>query len=383
MGPQGIPRNRSIEGIRGLLALIVFLTHSWVFFILPVVGGGTSTQRVLELAAVLAVTCFFVLSGYAISLSIGANRARHGAVFSLADYSLSRIFRIVPPLWLVLSITWGLDAALGAVGALRIDVAGQPSEDFTFRPGEALLSLFSLATLGQLTGAVNGPLWTLEWEIRCYVFAGLIACIVAGSHLLKRVAAAAAVVAYAGALGYADPLVLVPVAHVFVQFGLGAAVARVPPGAIGRKELLICAIPLALLTAWVVGSSSGVLLEPGLRPVDLRLEMLVSLWFAGLLTAVSTAPSAGAWAGLGACSYTLYILHFPLEQAARFALLNWAPQSLSAPSRAWVTGLAVTAVTFGVCVAVGTWVERPAAQRVAARGVLQRISRRARRPSVE
>jgi peptidoglycan/LPS O-acetylase OafA/YrhL len=364
-------RSESLEGIRGLLAMAVFLGHSWGFFIQPVTPQWTGTQRVLDHVGALAVTCFYVLSGYVISLSLDANRRRNASGFSLGDFATARVFRILPPLLVTLLITHVIEVLLRLSDAWRISREDSVDE-FILDAGQELLALATLTIQGQLTGIVNAPLWTLVWEIRCYVFAGLIAC-VAWGRPWQRVASAAGIVLYAAALGFDDPLAFVPVVHVFVQFGLGAAAARQHLNQIGRSKYWACTGCLGVLTAAIAFNSGTELLAPGLRPVSVQLEMLVSLWFAGLLIAVSGLRGPSRLAAVGSISYTLYILHYPIEQAARFALFNWDRRLLEDPGLAPILAAAIAVVTLAICAAVGTWVERPASQRAAVRALLESL----------
>lgn len=166
----------SLEGTRAVLSMVVFLAHSWLSFIGPLDGAEVTTfSRVASTASTLAVTCFFVLSGYVIALSILANRERNDGVFKPLDYFAARCFRILPPLLATMGLCWLLAAGLGLVGSTATDIVGAERQRFVVSPLPQLVALVSVTILGELEGGINGPLWSLLWEIRFYVFAGLLA----------------------------------------------------------------------------------------------------------------------------------------------------------------------------------------------------------------
>lgn len=76
----------SLDGIRGLAALTVFVSHAlWRDF----VPGG------------FGVTVFFFLSGYLITTLLRMEHERHGRI-SFSRFYLRRVYRILPPMYIVL-----------------------------------------------------------------------------------------------------------------------------------------------------------------------------------------------------------------------------------------------------------------------------------------
>jgi peptidoglycan/LPS O-acetylase OafA/YrhL len=76
----------SLDGIRALAALIVFVSHAGLQDAIP---GG------------FGVTIFFFLSGYLITTLLRQEYEQRGAI-SLSSFYLRRICRIIPPLYIVL-----------------------------------------------------------------------------------------------------------------------------------------------------------------------------------------------------------------------------------------------------------------------------------------
>ena len=100
--PMSSPRPEfhipSLDGIRGLAALTVFVSHAlWRDF----VPGG------------FGVTVFFFLSGYLITTLLHMEHERHGRI-SFSRFYLRRVYRILPPMYIVLTAA----LLLGLAGVL-------------------------------------------------------------------------------------------------------------------------------------------------------------------------------------------------------------------------------------------------------------------------
>lgn len=78
----------SLDGMRALAVMIVFIGHAGLGHVVP---GG------------FGVTVFFFLSGYLITTLLRREYESHGTI-SLPKFYLRRVYRIFPPLYLVLAI---------------------------------------------------------------------------------------------------------------------------------------------------------------------------------------------------------------------------------------------------------------------------------------
>ncbi len=97
MTPAGsIP---SLNGIRAVAVLLVFLAHGGLEHVVP---GG------------LGVTIFFVLSGYLITTLMRVEHDRHSRI-DFRNFYLRRLVRLMPPLVVVVALA-ALLAALGVIG---------------------------------------------------------------------------------------------------------------------------------------------------------------------------------------------------------------------------------------------------------------------------
>src|SRR5512138_1611953 len=85
----------SLDGIRGIAALMVFLSHGAFPNLIP---GG------------FGVTIFFFLSGHLITTLLRREYAATGSI-SLRNFYLRRVYRILPPMYLVLTAAVLLEVA--------------------------------------------------------------------------------------------------------------------------------------------------------------------------------------------------------------------------------------------------------------------------------
>jgi len=136
---QHIP---SLDGIRGIAVLLVFVAHAGLQDIVP---GG------------LGVTIFFFLSGYLITSLLCGEHAKTGHI-SLKNFYLRRFFRIIPPMYLTLM--------------LSLFVAWETRQHVSLTA--FLFQLAQLTNYYELFGSGNlspftGPLWSLAVEEHFYL----------------------------------------------------------------------------------------------------------------------------------------------------------------------------------------------------------------------
>ena len=114
----------SLDGLRAVAILIVFLSHAGLSHIVPGLFG---------------VTVFFFLSGYLITTLMRMECERTGGV-NLRDFNLRRALRIFPPFYLVLAVITLL-AASGAVegGFSWAAMAAQAGFSSNFRVSNAVV----------------------------------------------------------------------------------------------------------------------------------------------------------------------------------------------------------------------------------------------------
>lgn len=357
MKPSG--HANGLDCLRGLLSLIVVVAHAWQIFIRPLDNGTVSTASVLlGFAARAAVLCFFCLSGYVIAMSIGTNAARNSG-FRVGEFGASRFFRIAPPLLVVIFGTLVLEVALMMTGYQWASAMFAARNVYLTDAAGQIIALLTLCLAGDLTGAwLNGPLWSLAYEVQLYVIAGLGTAVFLGRSARARSLAGVALAGYLVLL-LSGPFDRVQ-AVCFGAFGFGTIGYRLRSCRYG--VWLVAAALAASLTALCVAVGPRI----PLQQVDLNVHFLgAQLALSALLgVGVILVARAPAWPILrnaGSYSYTLYIAHFPVLLCIYFLLSNLLPQALWA--FAGVTAAVATAATWLSLAYLGQKIERPGAQR--------------------
>lgn len=293
-----------LDRLRGVAALLVLLDHA----------GCILLGRDLVARNLLAVQFFFMLSGFVVACGYDA-RMREG--MGTPDFIRRRVIRLYP---LIL-----LGAGIGAIVLLATDpaFASDPMALFTL-----LLAILCVpapeAGFGFGRFPVNPPEWSLFFEIAAnFAFATVLTRI--SRHALIGVAISAS------GLYAALTIAFWPGAMPFWCEGVGAAgtfstgivlwrlhaggmVFRWAPTSLALSGMLvaICASPLSL--------------GPALAPLA-SLVLFPAIILAG--AAHGRGPRGSA--GLGALSYPLYILHWPVLLLARAWLMPVIGPNLSVP----------------------------------------------------
>jgi peptidoglycan/LPS O-acetylase OafA/YrhL len=155
----------SLDGIRGLAAMTVFVSHAGLGDVVP---GG------------FGVTVFFFLSGYLITSLLRLEYEKTGRV-SLKNFYLRRIYRIIPPMYLVLT------------ASILLGVAGLMSHEMT---AQALVAQFAhmtnyydLAVGGEGFAPGTAVMWSLSVEEHFYLLFPLGVSLLFARFKYKRVAA--------------------------------------------------------------------------------------------------------------------------------------------------------------------------------------------------
>lgn len=351
---------QSLDGLRGLLALTVFVCHVYMGFIQPPNGEFTTANERWILVGRLAVVAFFVLSGFVITMSLAHNRARG---FRIGEYALARVARIAPPLLAVIALTSVMAAILGMTGANAVSIDTAERMAYVTDAGEQLLAIVTLTLAGDLRGhGFNGPLWSLTYEIRFYVLAGLASMALWSPSPIKRALSLLAMLGWLCAIdigaffeGDAEQ------GTMLVSFALGAAAYRLR----GIRDSAIVAVLIGGLAAAVVAGLAGRSSMPiSLGPSHLWAMhyMMFAVIFACVTVVIARTGRFAALSSLAGSSYTLYILHFPVLQFFYFIAFNVDLRLAREPWN-WAMAGASAATAFAICRIVAFYVERPETHR--------------------
>jgi peptidoglycan/LPS O-acetylase OafA/YrhL len=348
-----------LDALRGVAALIVVFWH-WPHFWSGELVPGLS-RGALPLYPVfaplydygwIAVDMFFVLSGFVFFWKYQAAIA--GRRIGPGQFALLRFARLYPLHLLTLALVATLQAAYSARFGYALVFANNDVYHF-------LLNLFMAEAWGLERGfSFDGPAWSVSIEVLLYAVFFLAASARLTGMWQIAIICVAAAIAYP-----AQEAILVRGIMDFFAGGLAFRIvdasASVRPAAryVGGLGVL-----LAGLCVMVVRRAD--------EPDFIRATALLAFPALVYLLAVSEARvSAGRLQWLGDLSYASYLLHFPLQLLASYAVLTVAgPDGVAIFASAW-TMLAFFAILVAVSLASNRWFERPA----------QRFILRLRRPA--
>lgn len=351
----------AFDSLRGLAALAVVMYHSLLVFPgpheiladrgVPFATSGdvgalllTATPPSLLWAGREAVLLFFVLSGFV--LAIGFDGPRRGWP-GWAAFAAKRAVRLLPPCAVVALILAVLVPAIGPVERPELSdwVAANWNEPVTPR----LVAEHALLLGGGYP--LNTPMWTLHYELRISLLFPLLMLLAAAGSAVLVAAAAAGVLLCLVEMKFVGTGVLTTLLFV-PHFALGALVARhrariaatVRRLAPWVSALLWLGCYLLLTFRWLVPAGGLV--------CDLANGAGAGLLLALLLGAdrARRMLEAAPLVGLGAISYSLYLVHVPVL----LTLLHLMP---SAP--AWVASVVAPAVSVAAAALLYWLVERP------------------------
>ncbi|WP_429912207.1 acyltransferase family protein [Glycocaulis sp.] len=328
--------SNNFTAIRIGFAFLVLCGHAVMLSLgLPVMGFW---EELIDKTVHFALDGFFILSGYMIAASLMRST-------DMTNYALSRVLRIFPGLIVAALLLWLV------VGPLFSNLGPASyfaqAETWTFPliilsqvdPHAGLPGVFSDHPMGQM----NGPLWTIRYELLAYIAAGFLA--VAG--VFRRTSMVLLLLVAAGILSIAQ----------IVQPWEGIGAATVDSSA-------------RFGGAFIIGVAFFALRDRiALTPLGCLVAILAAIVFSGTPAAMITGQLAVGyvtlWAGflrvpgrVGTAvrevedvSYGVYILHWPIGQVTLALIPAAGPLGLLAV-------MAPAALLAGWMMRV--WVEKPA-----------------------
>jgi peptidoglycan/LPS O-acetylase OafA/YrhL len=338
-------RDNNFNLIRTIAALAVLVAHAY-----PIAWGPHAPKPLegpLELQGGLgtfAVVVFFIVSGYFITQS--ALRAK-GAF----DFWTARVLRIYPGLFISLFLT-----ALLGVGASTLSAHDYFSnqETYTYVPfGLSLVSIqYSLPGVFEsapFQQAVNGSLWTLFYEVLCYVMVSVLASVGLLQNRVGRIAFFVIFLIFYVVVKVMLSEGIVPAwaSHSAVNF-LTHLLDLTPPFVIGMlfylyrdRSPLNIAICAALVLCTMVAANTPIFREM------LLFSTAACVFYLGFRSLQVLRP----FNSLGDYSYGIYIYAFPIEQFVAHFVKDVSP-----------AGIMAIATPITVAVSAASWhtIEAPA-----------------------
>lgn len=163
LGEQFDPRKNALNAFRLALAIAVILWHSF-----PLTGRDVDVPAVRQLLSSVHVDGFFAISGFLITSSWLRNP-------KVRDYLVARGLRILPAFYICLIITAVVIAPLGVAiqggPAARLLFSAAPIE-YIVKNGAVWVFKADIGGTPSgipFPGSWNGSLWTLGWELLCYL----------------------------------------------------------------------------------------------------------------------------------------------------------------------------------------------------------------------
>ncbi|MFT4230019.1 MAG: acyltransferase [Microbacterium sp.] len=335
---RGSTRLSSLDGLRGVAALIVVVHHS--LLVSPALAAayyGGEIEGTLHRLAVYtplhllwggkeAVVVFFVLSGLVLVMAM---RSRS---FDWFSYFPSRLVRLYLPV-----------AGAVAVGALIMAIpsgSGPDSPWLQRESGYPLASVLQDLTLVGGNSHVITPLWTLRWEI---IFSLLLPVAAYSLRLIPAWAFGAVSIALSvlGASQGVDALRYLPIFGLGVALAgewdrIGRAIDRVPRRAAALAWPVVFALSLLLLSSyWMLKAYLGYVAAVTIAQGPILVGAVVLIVAAAHWRPLERLLSWRWIALLGAISFSLYLVHEPivllvahLSDSARLTLLIAVPASL-------------------------------------------------------
>ncbi|OBI13303.1 acyltransferase [Mycobacterium sp. E2462] len=288
------PRNNAFNAFRLALAAEVMLFHSW-----PATGHQVP-KPILELFFSVGVDGFFAISGFLITRSwLCDPRVR--------DYLTARALRILPGFYICLVLTAfvfaPLSVAIEGGSVSKLLASGGPISYVLKNAAVAYLQPGISGTLSHVPGgpAWNGSMWSLIWELLCYLVVAAIG--VAGLADKRWISPAILAVGVVGAL-LLPPLTF-PGTWTIPQLAVRSAI-MFASGAIMYQWRDVIPARWSLVAVCVV-----IVLAAGQLP-DYRVVGALPLAYAVIVSAsLIHNPRLRLRTDL---SYGLYIYAFPVQQ---------------------------------------------------------------------
>jgi peptidoglycan/LPS O-acetylase OafA/YrhL len=361
-----------LDGLRGLAAFYVMVEHARWLLWEGFTEGYLKHPEAYPLPAKLlvyfmlifsfghqAVLLFFVLSGFVIHLRYAQQIEQQGSAarFDWRAYMLRRIKRLYPPFLFALLLTFLLDHYGAGLGySIYTQNTAYPLINLNinshFEPLTLLGSLLFVMTVYVPVWGSNGPVWSLVFEWWFYMVYPLFWAMSRRSIRLATLILVAlfllSFLPWSGVFLLAKTLF-----SLMLSWWFGALLADIYVGRITFKfwKIGLLSLLLPILLPLVIPIST--LSAPFLTLEDIAW----GVGFAGLIAACLSWQNRGGslriletFKPLGDCSYTLYVIHFPILTLLSGYVMSRASDGLLPRDFGWTfVGVALClAIAFGL-----------------------------------
>jgi peptidoglycan/LPS O-acetylase OafA/YrhL len=359
---------RAVDGLRGLAALYIVVHHAridlWQGTHAALAAGGFAALFAYATVPLKygaeVVLLFFLLSGFVIHLRQARSLSRgETPSFRALSFFRRRATRLLPPLLFALVFTAALDAAgswasaseYAAYPAGHVFAGGRTA--FAFAMNALFLQGFAAPPFGS-----NSPLRSLSYEAIFYALYPLF--LLARVRFGARAAFGAtfAAAAAGSALHVASPAIAWTILPYFAVWSLGALVAEAFAQGVSLRRPVLMLVGGAALVAPVLAAPGR--LDPTIGSTIFASGLaLVMAVFVLHPMGFGAASMFARLRGLGARSYTLYVLHVPILV---FLAALWVRTRGSLPGSGWLMAPGI-ALALAAAYAVAPIVELPFSQR--------------------
>jgi peptidoglycan/LPS O-acetylase OafA/YrhL len=300
-------RFASLQGLRGIAAATVVVSHALGIFYISGADAGTvleSIRAVSHLSGILAakaVWIFFVLSGFVLTHQLESRSS------SAVRFVGARLIRLYFPVWFAIALNFGVIALIHSSGReIGFWIGGDPDLITPVNVVEEFLLLPE--------GYFLGPLWSLKWEVAF----SLLVVLFWRVNLLKRFPLATIFVSLCvatygeliqnGWLKYLPMFVIGMALHTLI---LGRWESEVS----GRMEIVVLFVTLSLPTISYLITSETFLGVEYRYVLDVPISLVaISILFVAIIRGrfVRKLLEIKPLQNLGDFSYSLYLFHLPL-----------------------------------------------------------------------
>jgi peptidoglycan/LPS O-acetylase OafA/YrhL len=312
-------RLASLDGLRGLAALTVFLFHGWLYTMpRPDASERSSFGDYAAHELRLGLVLFFVLSGFLLSRPWFAAALERRPAPDLRRYARSRVARIAPAYYAALigsiALLWGLAGTPG----VRLPPASELPLFFVFAQNLSPASVMKL----------DPPMWSLAVEVSFYLLLPVLGwlavrlpprrrmqALIPFALLLLGVAYNWAIAGRGMSMTFTKTLAaMLPYFAVGMLGALAVHARAIGPRA--RRVLMAGGLALVLADATAKAAVPAYGLDVG-ASFSIWRDLPSGIGFATVIATVAATPASRILgsrllASLGAISYGFYLWHVPI-----------------------------------------------------------------------